>query len=79
MRKCRYCGDVMIEINSKSGIRALEDICNKKECQESSKSACSRMHPCGHPCRGFAGEKNCIPCLDEKCCEKNAELLGQKG
>ena len=48
MKKCRYCGDVMIEINSRSGIRALEDICNKKECQELTRSACSKMLACGH-------------------------------
>lgn len=37
------------------------------------------MLPCGHACRGFAGEKKCMPCLDEKCCAENPELLGQKG
>jgi E3 ubiquitin-protein ligase MYCBP2 len=79
MRKCRYCGDVMLEINSRSGIRALEDICPKKECQEVSKSACSKMLPCGHSCKGFAGEKKCMPCLEEKCAAANPELMGQKG
>ena len=28
--------------------------------------------PCGHPCRGTAGETKCMPCLEPECIEKMA-------
>ena len=43
------------------------------------KSACTKMLECGHACCGFRGEASCLPCLNEKCCEDNPELIGQKG
>jgi len=33
-------------------------------------TSCDKMHPCGHPCKGFAGEAECLPCLNEECVEK---------
>lgn len=38
------------------------------------KQSCDKIHHCGHYCCGFAGEKECIPCLNEECVEKNPEL-----
>lgn len=32
--------------------------------------SCDKMHPCGHPCKGTAGEKRCLPCLEAECIEK---------
>ncbi len=31
---------------------------------------CDKTLPCGHPCRGFFGELECLPCLKEECVEK---------
>lgn len=69
----------MADKNTKTGMRAFYDICDKKECQEELKGACAKILDCGHSCRGIAGEKQCMPCLAEGCCEKNPELMGQKG
>lgn len=29
-----------------------------------------KKKPCGHRCGGFKDELQCLPCLDEKCVEK---------
>lgn len=56
------------------------DICNSKDCQKELLSSCTKMLGCGHPCSGVKGEKDCLPCLREGCCEKFADKLGnQKG
>ena len=34
------------------------------------KDNCHKILPCGHNCRGFRGEKKCLPCLNEKCAEE---------
>lgn len=36
------------------------------------------MLPCGHPCGGFKGEKECLPCINEECVDKNPELTLEK-
>ena len=79
-RKCRYCDAPLTDKNrSKTNIEAHMDICTNKECSELAKTACTKILGCGHPCSGVAGEKKCLPCLNEKCCEDNAELNGQTG
>lgn len=43
--------------------------------QEYAKTACSKTHPCGHPCGGVKNEDHCLPCLHG--CDKNATNLKQ--
>lgn len=31
--------------------------------------SCDHIHECGHLCRGSAGEKVHLPCLEEECIE----------
>ena len=67
-RKCRYCKDPLPKgYTSNLGIKSFDDICKKKDCEKLSKKACSKIHKCNHPCLGYIREKNCLPCLHEKC------------
>lgn len=43
--------------------------------QEYAKLACSKTHPCGHPCGGVKNEESCLPCLHG--CDKNTGCLKQ--
>lgn len=43
--------------------------------QEYAKLACSKTHPCGHPCGGVKNEDSCLPCLHG--CDKNTGCLKQ--
>jgi len=53
-RKCRYCLQPLpLGYTSEQGIRAFDNICENKECVIKSKSACSKMLGCNHPCYGF--------------------------
>lgn len=60
--KCRFCGDA-IQAGLVGG--AFKDVCKKKECKGMIKQSCDKIHECGHPCKGFAREKKCLPCLHE--------------
>ncbi|KAI5730737.1 hypothetical protein M8J76_016854 [Diaphorina citri] len=55
---CRFCG-----LTGTSGLLAIGNVCADPDCQEHSKNACTRFHPCGHPCHGIRGEESCLPCL----------------
>ncbi|XP_076728752.2 E3 ubiquitin-protein ligase MYCBP2 isoform X5 [Callospermophilus lateralis] len=67
---CRFCG-------SRSGteLSAVGSVCSDADCQEYAKIACSKTHPCGHPCGGVKNEEHCLPCLHG--CDKNATTLKQ--
>lgn len=69
-RKCRYCFEL---INSPpvSQLPAFKDVCNKKDCIQLMKQSCTKIHPCGHYCCGYANEVKCLPCLHEDCVAKN--------
>lgn len=43
--------------------------------QEYAKQACSKTHPCGHPCGGVKNEEVCLPCLHS--CDKSTGCLKQ--
>lgn len=64
--KCRFCWDVMRE-QSISQERAFQDVCRKPECIKMMQESCSKVHPCGHACKGFAKEAVCLPCLEPDC------------
>ena len=42
-------------------------ICSDEDCQRRSSKCCKTVLKCGHPCYGFSGEKNHLPCLHEDC------------
>ncbi|XP_071991479.1 E3 ubiquitin-protein ligase MYCBP2 isoform X7 [Engystomops pustulosus] len=67
---CRFCG-------SRNGteLSAVGSVCSDADCQEYAKTACSKTHPCGHPCGGVKNEDHCLPCLHG--CDKNATNLKQ--
>uniref|UniRef100_A0A2K6FCE5 E3 ubiquitin-protein ligase MYCBP2 n=1 Tax=Propithecus coquereli TaxID=379532 RepID=A0A2K6FCE5_PROCO len=67
---CRFCG-------SRSGteLSAVGSVCSDADCQEYAKIACSKTHPCGHPCGGVKNEEHCLPCLHG--CDKSATTLKQ--
>lgn len=58
--KCRFCGDAIA--GGKAG-GAFKDVCKKKECKGMIKMSCDKIHECGHPCKGFAREIECLPWL----------------
>uniref|UniRef100_A0A8C8S2T9 RCR-type E3 ubiquitin transferase n=1 Tax=Pelusios castaneus TaxID=367368 RepID=A0A8C8S2T9_9SAUR len=67
---CRFCG-----CRSGTELSAVGSVCSDADCQEYAKIACSRTHPCGHPCGGVKNEEHCLPCLHG--CDKNATALKQ--
>lgn len=64
--KCRFCWEQLTE-PSPSDKPAFKDVCRTKNCIELMKASCSKLHECGHPCKGFANETNCLPCLEVEC------------
>ncbi|XP_023654220.2 E3 ubiquitin-protein ligase MYCBP2 isoform X4 [Paramormyrops kingsleyae] len=67
---CRFCGT-----RSGTELSAVGSVCSDPDCQEYAKLACSRTHPCGHPCGGVKNEEHCLPCLHG--CDKSATYLKQ--
>ncbi|XP_068038506.1 E3 ubiquitin-protein ligase MYCBP2 isoform X17 [Anomalospiza imberbis] len=67
---CRFCG-----CRSGTELSAVGSVCSDTDCQEYAKIACSKTHPCGHPCGGVKNEEHCLPCLHG--CDKNATTLKQ--
>ncbi|KAM7178271.1 E3 ubiquitin-protein ligase MYCBP2 isoform 8-T8 [Macrochelys suwanniensis] len=67
---CRFCG-----CRSGTELSAVGSVCSDADCQEYAKIACSKTHPCGHPCGGVKNEEYCLPCLHG--CDKNATTLKQ--
>ena len=58
---------------------AFKDVCRKSDCMALMNKSCDKMLPCGHPCRGWAGETNCMPCLEQECIDKMPKELQPKG
>ncbi|XP_065449177.1 E3 ubiquitin-protein ligase MYCBP2 isoform X27 [Chrysemys picta bellii] len=67
---CRFCG-----CRSGTELSAVGSVCSDADCQEYAKIACSKTHPCGHPCGGVKNEEHCLPCLHG--CDKNSTALKQ--
>ncbi|XP_039539330.1 E3 ubiquitin-protein ligase MYCBP2 isoform X12 [Pimephales promelas] len=55
---CRFCGT-----RNGTELSAVGSVCSDQDCQEYAKLACSKTHPCGHPCGGVKNEELCLPCL----------------
>ena len=42
------------------------------------KQSCDKIHGCGHPCKGFANEDQCLPCLHPDCVAEDPDTtLGE--
>ena len=41
--------------------------------------SCKKKHACGHDCNGFAGERQCLPCLKPECAVKAREEAKEAG
>lgn len=67
---CRFCGT-----RNGTELSAVGSVCSDPDCQEYAKLACSKTHPCGHPCGGVKNEEACLPCLHG--CDKNTGCLKQ--
>ncbi|XP_066562691.1 E3 ubiquitin-protein ligase MYCBP2 isoform X4 [Amia ocellicauda] len=67
---CRFCGT-----RNGTELSAVGSVCSDPDCQEYAKSACSKTHPCGHPCGGVKNEEQCLPCLHG--CDKSTSCLKQ--
>lgn len=67
---CRFCGT-----RNGTELSAVGSVCSDPDCQEYAKLACSKTHPCGHPCGGVKNEDSCLPCLHG--CDKNTGCLKQ--
>ncbi|XDV30963.1 hypothetical protein PO909_033770, partial [Leuciscus waleckii] len=55
---CRFCGT-----RNGTELSAVGSVCSDQDCQDYAKLACSKTHPCGHPCGGVKNEELCLPCL----------------
>lgn len=80
-KKCRFCGEELLNQDEevKGGEGAFNDICLRKECQDMIRENCDKKHACGHPCRGFFGEVECLPCLNADCANKAREIAVAAG
>ncbi|XP_061486034.1 E3 ubiquitin-protein ligase MYCBP2 isoform X14 [Rhineura floridana] len=67
---CRFCG-----CRNGTELSAVGSVCSDADCQEYAKIACSKTHPCGHPCGGVKNEEHCLPCLHS--CDKSTTTLKQ--
>ncbi|XP_058885310.1 E3 ubiquitin-protein ligase MYCBP2 isoform X13 [Acipenser ruthenus] len=67
---CRFCGT-----RNGTELSAVGSVCSDADCQEYAKTACSKTHPCGHPCGGVKNEDQCLPCLHG--CDKSTSCLKQ--
>jgi len=71
-RKCRFCDS---EIKGKQSNRILSDVCTKKDCVKLKELSCVKRLECGHSCKGFKGEENCLPCLSPECEKQSSKYL----
>eukprot|EP01046_Picozoa_sp_COSAG06_P056034 COSAG06_NODE_10477_length_1675_cov_1.320862_2_plen_176_part_00 len=42
----------------------MANVCTEALCVQRASECCKKVHPCGHPCGGVAGEEICMPCLE---------------
>jgi RCR-type E3 ubiquitin transferase len=66
--RCRFCATVLLPSTTAKaapiGCASLDGkVCSSAECSQLRDIACTRTHPCGHPCGGARGEEICLPCL----------------
>ncbi|KAL0479167.1 hypothetical protein AKO1_007996 [Acrasis kona] len=59
-RHCRFCKTKIMH-----GLT-----CGQKQCMDLFRESCHKTLQCGHYCCGIRNERNCLPCLDEKCARR---------
>ena len=67
-QKCRFCLEILEE-PSLSYDPAFQDVCRRDECVEHMRNSCNKTHECGHKCKGYHKERQCLPCLEPDCIE----------
>jgi hypothetical protein len=58
-------------MKGKVGKGGFADVCTEKECKALMDQSCDKVQACGHNCKGFKGEKKCLPCLHEDCAQQS--------
>lgn len=74
---CRFCLSELKQ-PSKDKNPAFKACCDSEECLKYKESCCDKRLACGHWCRGFKGEKKCLPCLNKDCIKKYNETAAVK-
>ncbi len=57
---------------------AFKEVCRSADCINLMNNSCEKVHPCGHFCCGFRGEKHCLPCLHPDCVAENPDATRGK-
>jgi hypothetical protein len=68
-RKCRFCKSE-IRGPPPNMIPAFKDVCRQADCVDLMNKSCDKVLPCGHFCKGFKGEPECLGCLEPECIEQ---------
>lgn len=76
-KSCRFCGKEL-KLPSPSMKPAFRDVCRDPDCFTLMQESCDKLLPCGHPCCGSAGEKQCMPCLEADCIAKMDPAIAPK-
>lgn len=71
-RKCRFCQEE-IKKSYNHPKKAFHDCCGQPECVAEIDCSCDKIHRCGHVCKGWRGEHQCLPCLEPDCITKYNE------
>jgi E3 ubiquitin-protein ligase MYCBP2 len=62
---CRFCkSELTVEESATSEVLGIGKVCSEALCQQRATECCNKLHSCGHPCGGVAGEEICLPCLE---------------
>ena len=72
-KKCRYCKKELGQDN-----KLTDGACNDEECKKKFSISCKKVLKCGHKCFGVEHEKECPPCIDEKCKEFEGKFSQNK-
>jgi len=63
-RVCVFAIECVCAFRSRANYRrsgeGLVNVCTKAECLKLKEQSCGKILPCGHLCRGLAGERVCV-------------------
>ncbi|CAB3398193.1 unnamed protein product [Caenorhabditis bovis] len=65
---CRFCGNSV-----PSHEQNLDGTCSHDDCVNYAKTACNKVHSCGHFCGGIKDEVDCLPCMTCKRSDANQD------
>ena len=74
--KCRFCGKLLTSQNRLANpiSRALNDVCNERECVDKVKISSTKMLSCGHYSLGIRDEPQQAPCLFKGCKARDPDI-----